>query len=237
MGFGYVQQKSVTNNTGFTTISLTFTSPPTPGNLLICAITQNASTLVGLTVKDNNNNAYSVGIAFGAGMLVYYLLKAPSNVGQTITATWTSPTSSFFAMTIVEFSVTGGTAAYDNNASSSGTASGNNITLPQISAAQTGDLLFASASVATGIQNPALGATLSGWTGSGVTGNGDCTEYILSSVSALTNVAYTDSTANDSYNSVAVSFKFIPSAALQRGGADFSLGEIETSPEIGVFDG
>lgn len=205
--FTHVQTKA--GNCGSnTTCSLVLTSTPTTGNLVVYGVVF-VTTISALTVKDSNNNTYTVtpnspeiGFSGCANCREYlaYLLSAPSNATATITATWTgSSASTVFAD---EFSSTGGAVSFDNDVTGSGT--GTAVNSPTITPAGSGELLWAVVQPANDITAPTAGSSQGVWTG-GAIQNSSASEYDLSAASA-TAVNFTESPTGG-WGAMAMAFK------------------------------
>jgi hypothetical protein len=197
MSFTHVQGKVISQFvSSVTTLSLVLSSAPTTGNLVCVGFLAQAQNVSALTVKDSNNNSYTVtpnspatqsscGAAFTA-----YLLSAPSNASATITATWT--TASNAAIWADEFSYTGGSAVFDKDLAGTGTT-GTTINTPVLVPAGAGELGYVQGLAQGSISAPAAGATLGSWTGSaGAITNGNMAEYALN-LSASTAADFTQS--------------------------------------------
>ena len=138
--------------TGNTVASCVFGSDPGPGDLVLIGTEWYSGTpgdSATMTVADSNGNNYTVephdsgttNVHTAGQVLQAYLINAPSNASKTITVTY----SLGFAAAIVwcdDFSVTGGTAAYDSGAYASGVGTINTPTIPVTGAT---DLLFSVA--------------------------------------------------------------------------------------------
>ena len=238
MGFGHVQG-ILANFASGTSGTVTLTNNPTQGNL-VCVCIQLNSENAPITVKDANNNTYtqspnspSSNTTNNALTAQFYLLNAPANASKTINVTWTGTnTGSGMAD---EFSVTGGTAAFDTDVASSPTytITAGNVNAPTITPSGSGELLYASAEGVGSITSPTVGGSspANGWTG-GSGGNaagastGGQAEYILSA-SAATAVSMTDNDATDGIASLAMAFSFQSSASITGIGSDLGAARSE----------
>lgn len=213
MGFSHVQNAAA-GGSATTSFTKALSNPPGAGNL-VCVTVGSVTALTGLGVKDAANNVYTLtphSPANNGGTLLayhfYFLIAA--NAAASITASWTSPTSvAFVDLMIDEFSVTGGTQAFDTDVTGTGTsnASTGNISSPSITPAGSGELLYSSVVPNSTVTAPANGATLGAWTGGAVDTNGPSSEYVLSSASGATAVNYTDSVHSDAFAAMISAFK------------------------------
>ena len=216
MAFGHVQGGEADGNS-VTTVQVVLGANPTLGNI-VCIGFGTSAAVSSLVIKDSNGNTYTVtpnSPENSAGGLVYlaYLLSAPANANKTITATWT--TSVFASIWADEFSVSGGTAAFDKDAK--GTGSGTTVNLPSITPAGAGELLYSCMgnSGSTITAPTAGGASTNGvWTGAAggisTNGQGGDAEYDLNA-SAATPVNYTQTSAT--WSAMAMAFIFTPVAS------------------------
>jgi hypothetical protein len=200
---GHVQGAVGTNAGSVTTFTVVLPVNPTQGNLVCVGATfQSASNISGLTVKDGNNNSYTVtpgspsaNIAGTGYTYLAYLLSAPANADKTLTLSWTTASTGPRAWAD-EFSLGGRTASFDKDAAATApSGTGTTINTPSITPTGSGELLFACAAAEQTITAPASGATLGVWTGSGgAITVGNMAEYDLSA-SAATAVQFTQSPA------------------------------------------
>ena len=212
MAFSHVQSNVDAGNG--TSVGVLLGATPSLGSV-ICVAVGAISALGSLVIQDTNGNGYTLtsnspANNVGAGLWVYlaYLLITPSNATANIIATWTGSTG-FADIFASEFSVSGGTQAFDTNIAGTGNSAAvtGTISTPSITAAGSGELLYSMCVPSGAIIHPLAGVTLGGWTGAAVDLNGPGSEYILSSGVGATAVDYTDSTANDPFAAMAMAFK------------------------------
>lgn len=214
MGFTFVQKKQANNApTGSpANISVVLTSAPTAGDIVCVALGQGAATSGAVlnTVKDSNNNSYTITpnspstFQSGAGQIwLAYLLSAPANASATITFNVSGLNTISCDMWAVEFSVSGGTVAFDKDAKAN-SATGTTINTPSITPAGSGQLAYAAAS---------SGGTVSSagtpWTIGTIAASGDADEYDLS-ISAATSVNWPE-TGGSGWSAMAMTFTFTAS--------------------------
>ena len=200
-----------------TTATAALPANPTAGSVVCVAAFWydgvNASTTA--TAKDANNNNYTLspnspssvnGTTTGASY-VFYLLNAPANADKTVTITW-GLISVAAEIWVVEFSVSGGTAAFDADNTGNG-ASGTAINSPTITVNGSGELLFCHAAPQNCVT--AIGGA---WTSPETLSVTNCggAGYILSA-SANTAVNMTQS-ASGSWDAMGMSFSFTASGGL-----------------------
>src|SRR6266581_1172642 len=96
MAFSQIQGASApSGGSTSTTITVTLTTNPVTGNL-VCVGLALGGAVTSLTIKDANNNSYTISPnspAIEAGsnrVYLAYLLSAPANASKTITAAWTT---------------------------------------------------------------------------------------------------------------------------------------------------
>jgi hypothetical protein len=219
MSFTHVQGKvAATAGSGSpTTLAVVLNAAPTAGNLVCVAFCPGVS-VTGLTVKDANNNSYTVTplspstFQTGCGQVwLAYLLSAPANASATINLSWTTTAQTAPAW-VDEFSFTGGSAAFDLDVANNTGVAGTTINTPSITPAGAGELLFAGAAAGGTISAPvAGGASTNGvWTGAaGAITSGDMAEYRLSSSSGATAVNYTQSSG--AWSGMAMALKIVAS--------------------------
>jgi len=192
-------------------MSVTLGSNPTQGNLVCVAIDQPMSGQT-VTVKDANNNTYQVTtnspspFTSGVGnVFLAYLLSAPANASKIVNITFGTTLTNNADAWAEEFSVSGGSATFDKDATGTG-SSGTTVNTPSITPTNAGSLLYAAAAVAGSISAPAAGGTLGVWTGAagGISSQtGDDAEYDLSTSSA-TAVDFTQSSG--AWSAMAMAF-------------------------------
>ena len=193
-------------------LSCTFASAPSAGDLVVVGAgwfdAGTAATTV--AVADDSGHAFQIdshtsgatnvgtaGQAFQA-----YLLAAPDNVSNTITATF-GDAFTYAGMWCDDFAVSGGTAQYDAGAVASGTGA---ISSPTIPVSGAGRLLYAVA-----MDADSVGAVQAPWTGNaGGAQSGNDAAYVLSA-SASTAVAL-GGTTGDAYNAIGMSFTLASSS-------------------------
>jgi len=190
---------------------------PTLGQLVLVGMASTVTTSA-LTVKDANNNVYTVTpnspstFQTGAGMVwLAYLLSAPSNASATINISWTG--GGLMEAWIDIFNYTQ-TCFFDKDvAANTGTGS-TTISTPSITPTNSGSLLYATAAAGGTITHPIKNATLGVWTGSGgaIVG-GDMSEYDLSASSAEA-VEFTQ-TPSSGWSAMAMAF-YLSSAVVVR---------------------
>jgi hypothetical protein len=164
--------------------TITLGANPTLGNLVCVGITTLGSAITAVSVKDSNNNAYTItpnspsALQSGAGQVwMAYLLSAPSNASKTITISYTGSVS--VGAWADEFS--GGPFSFDKDVSAANSVAGTTVNTPTLATAASGELLYAAAGVNGDISAPTAGETLGSWTGAGgaITA-GNMSEYDLS---------------------------------------------------------
>jgi len=151
MAFTHVQGNIGSAISG-TTVAVTLAAAPTAGNLVACAIGGFQGLTLG-TVKDSNNNSYTITAsspeatrdATAGSAWMAYLLSAPANATATITATFSVGTITVADIWAEEFSITGGSAVFDKDAKNNGTGSSNPNT-PSLTPTNANSLLYATAS-------------------------------------------------------------------------------------------
>lgn len=196
-----------------------FTTPamspaPQPGNVLefftpIFGAGGNSSSLV---VSDNNGNHFTISPsspshAEGSTQAAGYILKAPSNIGNVFTATWTVTggcPNVGGEFDVIDFTVAAGyTTSFDTDAASGTVTPSSNNNLPALTPAAAGELLFAG-------DNP-VGNVI------GVTGpwtwDNSIAEYIVNSTNTSTAVGFTASTV-DVWRSIEIAIAANNSAAV-----------------------
>jgi hypothetical protein len=234
MGFGHVQGVLKAGGSYSSSITVTLTNNPTTGNLVVVAWLGGSSP-TSLTVKDANNNVYTVTpqslTDTTVGYLALaYLLSAPSNANKAITISFTGTV--FCAAWADEFSVSGGTAAFDLGATGHATNSGTTFNGVSITPSASGELLYALGSPNNALSNPTAGATQGVWTGSGGgpdTGQTDAdTEYDLSSASGSTAVNFTDTVSGDTCSAIIGAWTITSAPTIAQTSGTFYSPESET---------
>jgi hypothetical protein len=224
MGFSHVQGNRANVTTASSSWSVTpLTSNPAQGDLVVLFIyVTNFNSGLTLSVKDSNNNSYQLTTSSPYGdttngngtFSLAYLLSAPSNATKTINITWTggSATGNVWAD---EFSYTGGSAAFDLDATGSTTATGSAFNNVSITPSGSGELLYAGASCSSVLTAPTAGATQGIWTGAGggpdSSGTGGDAEYDLSSASGSSSVNFTCANSGDTTTAIIGAWKLIAS--------------------------
>jgi hypothetical protein len=193
MGFIHAQP-SVDGSvgTGATSLTLTLGSLPSPGDLTIVAfMLYDLSALPTLvSVKDANGHAYTLtplsplSVATLGAFYIAYLIQPASNNSAAVTITFSPALSSngVVAGFIDDFSVAGGFARFDRDATATATSSGT-TTGPTITPNNPNSLLYtygAPATHYTGVSSPWVSNTI------GEGANGDWAAWILSDSSAQT---------------------------------------------------
>lgn len=130
-GFQWVQNAiTALTGSGVTTISITLASNPVQGDIVLVGLGLVAGgSISNLTLKDSNNNVYTLAlthIASPESVSLFYLI-APANASNVITATWT--TSSRATLIADEFTVIGGSTGFDKAVFSTGSSSPTSLTL------------------------------------------------------------------------------------------------------------
>ena len=222
--FSYVQGALTADGSSSSSLTVNLASNPVTGHPVLVALVSNSNQGLGtLTVKDSaaTPNVYtlstqSVMTCTGPSAPNYialaYLLSAPASATKTITASWTGGADNGGSIWADEFSLSSGSAVFDNDASQPhSTASGTNVnTTPSLTPAVSGELFYAVAIPNAGFSAPTGGTTLGVWTGGqGGTDTDNfstVSEYSLS-VSTATPIHYTDITSGDDYCALMMGFK------------------------------
>jgi hypothetical protein len=205
--FSHIQGKLLQSvNSGGLTMSGSLTAAPTPGNIVCVGIKYQPSTSQATfpTVKDGNNNSYtviqdsgSVDWANSGYAYLAYLLSAPANAHATITATFPANVT-FGSIRAEEFSCSAPGCTFDKYGVGGTVSGGGNVVTPSVTPTNTGSLLycFACPSGTISSANPP-------WTqdAAGIDGQGADGEYILSSSAGATAANFT---AGSSYDSMAL---------------------------------
>lgn len=217
--FTWVQGKSSLTVVVGATTSATLTSFPTPGNLLCAAGEMFDQTKTLTSIKDENNNSFTVvpaspssGRASTCGSSFAAYLIAPANVGKVITATFNDGTGLIADLFVDEFNPHGRGIAFDTSIAGDSIASGTSVTIstPTITPAGAGELLYAHAS-----PRNVINTADSPWTGA-ATGQGssagDYVEYILGCSAGGTAVKFTQNSSGD-WDSIAMAFRLFVAVA------------------------
>ncbi len=215
-------------------ISCTFASNPAPGDLVVVSSIwwdglADAGTLNSVT--DGNSNAYTVSNAVdldweaAAGTTrIAYLLSAPANANKTITFNYatTNGAGNLLVIFCDDFKITGGTAALDSIATSSG-SSGASVVSPTIGVSYPNDLIYGMAATSYAVTSLSGGWSYGG--GGTDPAYGNAAEYQLSA-SSNTALAMTTGSSPLYYDSSAISFRFVPTPVNTTGQINLFLGNI-----------
>ncbi len=163
---------------GITTLTVTFGSAVTAGNLIVVGISHQAGSIA--TVADNKSNGNYLAAATNSTFTSIYYLQVP-NGGSSFTITVTFNVADYPTITADEFSVPAGTlAAVDSSVSSTGTGtavSGGNLTIGG------SDLVYGivNSSGTTCVSYTAIGSYTLSFSAVGVIGTADggAAQYIL----------------------------------------------------------
>lgn len=211
---------------GGTTLSVTLTSAPTAGNLMVCNILAVPNTHSQISIQDNAStpNVYTLSpsspstISPSSAWASLAYLVAPSGAGATITVTLAVAVTASAVTGCEEFHKSAGTPTFDKDIAGNGTPGGNIANTPSITPSAPGELLVGTAylggsgALAAGspwaLWPPGLLATNGQTTNCG-TGNtcafGD--EVILSSSGGATALNFTLFNASIYWNSLIAAFK------------------------------
>lgn len=217
MGFAHSQATAKnTVNGASTTLTTTLTNNPALGDVVCVGIVWFNATgtpPASLTVADGNSNAYtksthspsSVNAANVGHAYIFYLNNAPANASKSIVATYTDPGASGAVELLADdFTVSGGTSAFDLDVAGNSTIAGTTINTPTVTRTGTGELLYCYAapqSSITSVNTP--------WTQGDIGTDGTASGYILSA-SADTAVAMT--CVSGEWDSIGASFSFTASS-------------------------
>lgn len=215
MGFSRLQGAHGTQNNAATSLAVTLGAAPIVGNVVCVALlwtdggNPNAGTV---TAVDNNGKAYTrspnspaSARPISAGDVYLLYLVVPAGAGATITVSWTTPSTALVDLWVVEFSVSGGTAAFDNDAAGTG-STGVPINAPTVPVTGSGELLFSAA-----VSDHQVSSVDAPWTQEAAgTGNpfSEGVGYLLSA-SANTPVAMSQNTSSG-WDAMGMSFSFTP---------------------------
>jgi hypothetical protein len=205
------------NNANSTSQAVVLTNNPAAGDLVIVGFTWAngaGSTPTTPTLVDSASNSYTLttnspSTAQGATAgfdYIFYLLSAPANATKTLTATYQDTGAGAVHAAILtadDFTVSGGTVTFNNDAAGSGTT-GTTINTPSITANAAGDLEYAHASSAN-----AISSVDSPWTQGAIDTDGQASGYILSASGSSTAIAMTQTSG--AWSSMAASFAFTSS--------------------------
>jgi hypothetical protein len=215
MGFSHAQATAYGANVGGTPTAIgVLTSNPAVGDLVCCMIFAYFSMTL-LTVKDGNGNSYTVTPhspssaedASAGSVWLAYLLNAPANADKTITATFAANPSGA-SIFVDDFTVAGGTAAFDSDAAASAAGATSPIATPSITPSGSGELFYSGACPSSGLTG--VGGS---WVqnSAGVGPSGEDAAYILS-VSSATALNFTFGGTQD-YDSIEMAFTFTPAGS------------------------
>lgn len=216
MGVTAAQHAASVAVTG-TTVSVSFTNPPAVGSVVCVSMTwfdgvnANAGTV---TIADGNSNSYTVTPnspsnthPTDAGIVYHAYWLAVGTPHKTITATFTRTTGAggSVAISIDEFAVSGGTAAFDTDVAGNG-ASGTAVNTPTVTVTGSNELTYSTAIGGAA----AITAVNSPWTPVYANGAmGEAVGYILSRTGNVA-VAMTAGASSD-WDAMGMSFAFTPS--------------------------
>lgn len=241
--FSHIQgNSSISTGAGIVTNSVTLGAAPRLGDLVCVAVitdSGNNTSQTAMTVKDSNNNSYTVtpgspstALTGGGQVWLAYLLSAPANATAVINAAWTGATTST-EMWADEFSPNSGIIAFDKDAKVTNNTPGTTINTPSITPATAGELLFACAASSGIITAPTANGTLGAWTGSGGgVQNGDMAEYDLAA-SVAQAVNFTQNSSSWAAMAMAFSITAVGSAGSEV--LTFPDGfELPTGSQLGI---
>lgn len=194
------------NNGGAVTIGVTLGHTPATGQIVLCNLSFVVGvTPTGITLKDSNNNSYTVGpnspatnAALAFSTYTFHLSSAPSNATATLTAAWTN-SQSFEWLACDIFTDSGVSQVFDTDAVSTNatsTVTTGAITVPSLTPATTGELLYCGVLPNDAIISPTAGSTQGVFTGAVIDGLGPGAEYALS-ISGATAANFTDNSGLD----------------------------------------
>ena len=129
---------------GFTSVTATFTTAPTAGNLLIAVFGESGSNNINtpsgwqVAIVDQNNSP---------GGAIFYKIASGSESTVTVTTTGGTSTSYGMGLQLYEYSGMAATSPLDDTASNSGT--GTSLTSGSVTTTQAGDLLISGAAIMT----------------------------------------------------------------------------------------
>lgn len=218
MGFLHAQVTGKnTVNGSSTTLTTTLTNNPALGDLVCLGFTWfngTANPPASLTIVDGNGNSYTksphspsgvnalnVGQTYG-----FYLNNAPANASKSIIATYTDPGASGATELFADdFTVSGGTSAFDLDVAGNSTVAGTTINTPTVTRTGTGELLYCYAS-----PQSAISSVNSPWTQGSIGTDGTASGYILS---ASADTALNMTCVSGEWDSIGMSFTFTPTPA------------------------
>lgn len=168
----------------------------------VTAIDSNAKTYTLTPNSPSNARPASAGLAY----LLYQIV--PAGAGATITVAWTTAAATLFSadMWVMEFAVSGGTAAFDADVTGTG-ASGTAVNTPTVTVAGASELLVSCA-----IADHQVTSVNGVWTQEAAGTGNPLSEGVGYDLSASSNTAV-DMTMNTSsgWDSIGMSFTFTPS--------------------------
>lgn len=196
-----------------TSQTVTLGAAPTLGNIVVVAAIVDSTSPGPITVKDSNNNAYTLTpsspfiVAVGFCCVIAVLYSAPANATAAITMSWTPSTQT--SLWADEFAVNFGLASFDSDAAIVAGTAGTVINQPALTPSTVNELLYAVTAPFNGVVTaPAAGVTQGAWVGvgGGIDPAGNSAEYALN-VSSVTPLNFTDSFSSDTVGSLAVAIK------------------------------
>lgn len=216
MAFSHAQTSVSGSTSGSSTsTSAVLSGAPAQGDLVCVSVVWfNATNTppASITVADSNSNSYTKSTNSPTGSpnanssgftYIFFLNNAPANASATVTATYSDPgVSGFVELIVDDFTVSGGTSAFDQDATGTGTGT-TSIVSPTVPTTGTGELLYCYASASTSVT-----AVNSPWTTGKITVNGTASGYILSAGATALNMTMT----SGNFNSIGASFTFTASA-------------------------
>lgn len=170
--------------------NFTLAATPTPGNLVTVFVLFTSNTATVCTLVDSNNNSYTVSphspntTSDGANVpqiWCFYLLNAPANATSTLTVAWTGTDFVNQYWFADEFTVSGGSILFDNDATGFQGAV-TTISSPTFTCTASNELVVAVGDCNGTLTAPTSGSTLGIWTGAGggIVSNIIMAEYALS---------------------------------------------------------
>jgi len=161
LGQTFVQENNntVPINTG--TVSVTYVTPETAGNLNIVVVGWNDTSSSVLSVADDNNNTYVLaGTTAGHGLsqAIYYAkdIVLPNNTTPTVTVTF-NQNAGFPDVRILEYSGLSTTAPLDNWTGNSGVST---LADSGVTTTSSSDLILGAGTTGNGFTGPGTGFTL-----------------------------------------------------------------------------
>lgn len=210
--FTEIQGSWGTSVSSGTTATVTLTSTPTTGNLVVCSVHLFPISLGITSIKDSAGtpNNYTVSThspsatqTSADAVFIAYLLNAPAGASSTITVTANGTITFGSFIGCEEFHRTSGTWAFDTDAAGNGAAT-TAVNAPSITAAASGELEIGWANIQTG-----MSSANSPWTectaGTSASLVGAC-EIILSGTGSATAMNFTAFSSTE-WNSMMAAFK------------------------------